>query len=348
MVAANQERLILSIIIPCFNEARVIKETLVRIDRVCQSIPDMDTELICIDDGSVDETYSILESFAHSEPRLRVIRLSRNFGHQIAVSAGLDAAKGEAIVIIDADLQDPPELIPEMLDKWRQGFDVVYAQRTERPGESRFKKTSASLFYRVLQRLSDIPIPIDTGDFRLISRRVAQTLSDMPERDRFVRGMTSWVGFRQTALPYKRAARHAGETKYTLLKMMRLATDGIMSFSTKPLQISIALGLLCAGIATCGIAYALFMRLFTDIWVQGWTALMIAVLFLGGIQLITIGILGGYVGRIYLESKRRPLYVVSALVGFNRDRITEAAEQRTQSNGRSKHAMDGSGFTVEP
>lgn len=348
MNTKRHARPILSIIIPCFNEALVIRETLFRIDRVCSTIPDMDPEWICVDDGSTDDTFDILASLASHDPRLKLIRLSRNFGHQIAVTAGLEAAQGEAIVIIDADLQDPPELIPEMLDKWRQGFDVVYAQRTERAGESRFKKTSASLFYRVLQRLSDIPIPVDTGDFRLISRRVAQTLSDMPERDRFVRGMTSWVGFRQTALPYTRASRHAGETKYTLLKMMRLASDGIMSFSTKPLQISIALGLLCAGIATCGIVYALFMRLFTDIWVQGWTALMIAVLFLGGIQLITIGILGGYVGRIYLESKRRPLYVVSALVGFNRDRISDAVEQRTQSNGRSKHAMDGSDFAVEP
>jgi dolichol-phosphate mannosyltransferase len=317
MNTTGPPQLLLSIIIPCFNEALVIRETLARIDRVCRSIPDMDVELICIDDGSSDDTFAILESLAHDDQRLKLIQLSRNFGHQIAVTAGLDMARGDAIVIIDADLQDPPEVIPDMIAKWKEGFDVVYAMRTERPGETYFKTGSARLFYRILRRLSDVSIPVDTGDFRLISRRVAETLATMPERDRYVRGMISWIGFKQTALPYKRSQRLAGESKYTLLRLIQLAMDGILSFSTKPLQISIALGLASAGLAIFGIFYALIMRLFTNIWVQGWTALIIAVLFMGGIQLITIGILGGYVGRTYMETKRRPLYIVNAYKGFD-------------------------------
>jgi dolichol-phosphate mannosyltransferase len=220
-------------------------------------------------------------------------------------------------VLIDADLQDPPEVIAQMVAKWREGFDVVYGTRTERPGESMFKRATAKGFYRLLNRLSDIPIPLDTGDFRLMSRRVVDTLRAMPEHDRFVRGMVSWVGFRQTALPYRRAERFAGETKYPLRRMLRFATDGLLSFSTKPLQLSIGLGLIASALAFAGIVYALAVRLFTDRWVEGWAGLFIAVLFLGGIQLITVGILGEYVGRIYHEVKRRPLYVVGQRVGLD-------------------------------
>ena len=307
----------LSIVVPCFNEEAVINETHRRLCALRDALGDSSLELVYVDDGSRDGTLVALRALAAADPAVRVVAFARNFGHQIAVTAGIDAAQGDALVIIDADLQDPPEVIPEMLAKWREGYDVVYGTRLDRPGESWFKLVTARAFYRLLNQVSDVPIPLDTGDFRLISRRVAETLRAMPERDRFVRGMVSWVGFRQFALPYRRAARFAGETKYPLRKMFRFATDGILSFSSTPLQLSVALGLLSAALALVGIVYALVLRVFTDIWVEGWTALMIAVLFIGGVQLISVGILGAYVGRIYNEIKRRPLYVVQERIGFD-------------------------------
>lgn len=309
---------LLSIVIPCYNEAEVIGETMRQLAAFCDQVEDMNVELIFVDDGSRDGTRELLKGFACENPNVRVVGFARNFGHQIAVTAGIDAASGDAVVLIDADLQDPPEVVHEMIAKWREGYDVVYGTRTERAGESAFKVATARAFYRVLNNLSDVPIPLDTGDFRLMSRNVVDTLKSMPERDRFVRGMVSWIGFRQAALPYKRAQRFAGETKYPLKKMLRFATDGILSFSTKPLQASVALGMACAMLAMIGIVYALFLRVFTDIWVEGWTALMIAVLFIGGVQLISVGILGEYVGRIYNEIKKRPLYVVQEYCGFTR------------------------------
>ncbi|MHB1187317.1 glycosyltransferase family 2 protein [Thiobacillus sp.] len=308
---------LLSVVIPCFNEEEVIGETVKRLNAFCSELVNLDVELIFVDDGSHDRTPELLRSFAAEDSRIRLILFARNFGHQIAVTAGIDAASGDAVVLIDADLQDPPEVVHEMIAKWREGYDVVYGTRTERPGESAFKRATARGFYRLLNRLSDVPIPLDTGDFRLMSRSVVDTLNAMPERDRFVRGMVSWVGFKQIALPYKRAARFAGESKYPLRKMLRFATDGILSFSTKPLQVSVGLGMLCAALALAGILYALALRLFTNMWVEGWTALMIAVLFIGGVQLISVGILGEYVGRIYSEVKNRPLYIVQEYVGFN-------------------------------
>ncbi|UXY15707.1 glycosyltransferase family 2 protein [Chitiniphilus purpureus] len=307
---------LLSIVVPCYNEEEVIGETMKRLTAFCAELRDLEVELIFIDDGSRDRTRALLRSFAQEDPRIRVIGFARNFGHQIAVTAGIDAARGDAVVLIDADLQDPPEVVHQMVAKWREGYDVVYGTRTERPGESAFKLATARGFYRLLNRLSDVPIPLDTGDFRLMSRHVVDTLRAMPERDRFVRGMVSWVGFKQTALPYKRAERFAGESKYPLRKMLRFATDGILSFSTKPLQMSIGLGLSAASLALLGILYALAMRIFTNEWVEGWTALMIAVLFLGGVQLICVGILGEYIGRIYNEVKHRPLYVVQEYLGY--------------------------------
>ena len=307
---------LLSIVIPCFNEEEVIGETIRRLQAFCAGVQDLEVELIFVDDGSRDRTRELLRDFAQVDPRVKLLGFARNFGHQIAVSAGIDAASGDAVVLIDADLQDPPEVVHEMVAKWREGYDVVYGTRTERPGESAFKLATARGFYRLLNRLSDVPIPLDTGDFRLMSRRVVDTLKSMPERDRFVRGMVSWVGFRQTALPYRRALRFAGTSKYPLRKMLRFATDGILSFSIKPLQMSITMGLAAAALSMTGIAYALFLRIFTNVWVEGWTALMIAVLFIGGVQLICVGILGEYVGRIYNEVKRRPLYVVQERIGL--------------------------------
>ncbi|HMW50933.1 MAG TPA: glycosyltransferase family 2 protein [Rhodocyclaceae bacterium] len=308
---------LLSIVIPCFNEEDVITSTVNRLRAFCATVKDVRVELIFVDDGSQDDTRARLKSFGTEDPRIRIIGFARNFGHQVAVTAGIDAARGDAVVLIDADLQDPPEVIHGMLTLWREGYDVVYGTRTDRPGESLFKRVTARLFYRVLSRLSDVPIPLDTGDFRLMDRRVADTLRAMPERDRFIRGMVSWVGFRQTALPYQRAERLAGESKYPLRRMLRFATDGILSFSTKPLQISIALGMFAAFLSVLGVLYALYMRLFTHIWVEGWTALMIAILFLGGTQLISVGILGEYIGRIYAEIKQRPLYIVQEYWGFD-------------------------------
>ena len=309
----------LSIIIPCFNEEDVIFETISQLQAFCNEVTDLDLELIFVDDGSSDATGEILKQQLAKDSRFKLIGFARNFGHQVAVTAGMDASKGDAVVLIDADLQDPPSVIHQMISKWREGYDVVYGTRIDRPGESAFKLATARGFYRLLNKLSDTPIPLDTGDFRLMSRNVVETLKAMPERDRFLRGLVSWVGFKQTALPYKRAKRFAGTSKYPLRKMVRFATDGILSFSTKPLQLSVALGLGCAAISIMGIFYALFMRIFTNVWVEGWTALMIAVLFIGGIQLISVGILGEYIGRIYNEMKKRPLYVVEEYIGFDKD-----------------------------
>lgn len=309
---------LLSIIIPCFNEEEVISETFKRILKIASEITYLDIEIIFIDDGSKDLTPVLLQNFVNKENFVKAIFLSRNFGHQIAVTAGLDASKGDAVVIIDADLQDPPEVIHEMILEWEKGYDVVYGKRIDRKGESIFKKLTAKMFYRVLNMLSDVYIPLDTGDFRLISKNVVQNLKQMPEKDRFLRGMISWVGFRQTAIKYHRDKRFAGVSKYPLRKMLRFASDGILSFSTKPLQISIGLGMVSSFLSLLVICYALFLRIFTNIWVEGWTALMIAVLFIGGIQLLCIGILGNYIGRIYDESKNRPLYLVRQYRGFDK------------------------------
>ncbi|HIJ75458.1 MAG TPA: glycosyltransferase family 2 protein [Deltaproteobacteria bacterium] len=307
---------LLSVVIPCYNEEEVIGETMKRLKAFCSELVNLHVELIFVDDGSRDRTRELLKSYAAEDSRIRLIGFARNFGHQIAITAGIDAACGDAVVLIDADLQDPPEVVHEMIGKWREGYDVVYGIRIGRPGESAFKLATARGFYRLLNRLSDVSIPLDTGDFRLMSRHVVDTLRAMPERDRFVRGMVSWVGFKQTALPYKRAERFAGKSKYPLRKMLHFAVDGILSFSTKPLQISIALGIASALIALMGIMYVIFLRIFTNIWAPGWTAQMTAVLFIGGVQLVSIGILGEYIGRIYNEVKNRPLYVASEYVGF--------------------------------
>ncbi|WP_286074888.1 glycosyltransferase family 2 protein [Stenotrophomonas sp. 59] len=308
----NPDGRLLSIVVPCYNEEEVLAETLRRLSETAETLEarGLKVELVFVDDGSRDRTRELLRRYAASDRRVRMLGFARNFGHQLAVTAGIDAARGDAVVLIDADLQDPPEVIAEMVDRWEEGFDVVYGTRTDRPGESRFKLATARVFYRVLNRLSDVPIPLDTGDFRLMSRNVVEVLKSMPEQDRFVRGMVSWVGFNQIALPYRRDKRFAGESKYPLRKMVRFATDGILSFSAKPLQLSVTLGVLSSLLAMLVIVYSLAMRLFTQEWVPGWTALMIAVLFLGGVQLICVGILGEYIGRIYREVKRRPLYIV--------------------------------------
>ena len=309
---------LLSIIVPCYNEEEVIVETMSRLSSLAVSLDDLDVELIFIDDGSTDSTRSMIKEFKFNGVSVRLVGFSRNFGHQIAVTAGIDAARGDAVVLIDADLQDPPEMITEMVAKWREGFDVVYGTRTMRAGESFFKLMTAHQFYRLIRALSDVPIPLDAGDFRLMSRAVASVIRAMPENDRFVRGMVTWAGFRQFALPYERQERFAGVSKYPVVKMLRFAADGILSFSIKPLRLASVLGIVCAAAAAGGIVYAMLLRIFTDVWVEGWTALMIAVLFLGGVQLVCVGLLGEYVGRIYMQSKARPLYVCDEYFGFEK------------------------------
>lgn len=281
MELSTAKKQLVSIVIPCFNEEAVMSETLKRLNAFCQTLTDFDVELIFVDDGSRDRTRALLKAAAHQDPHLKLIGFARNFGHQIAVTAGIDAARGDAVILIDADLQDPPEVMLQMISQWQEGYDVVYGTRIDRPGESAFKLASARAFYRLLNRLSEVDIPLDTGDFRLMSRPVVETLRAMPERDRFIRGMVSWVGFRQIALPYRRAERFAGESKYPLKKMLHFAADGILSFSSKPLQIAMALGFCSAGLALLGIIYAIVVRLLTTEWVAGWAGTMVTSLFLG-------------------------------------------------------------------
>lgn len=307
---------LLSVVIPCYNEEEVITETIKRLKAFAVDLKNLDVEFIFVDDGSRDQTRAMLKSFAAADTRIKLVGFARNFGHQIAVTAGVDAARGDAVVLIDADLQDPPEVVHEMIKKWEEGYDVVYGTRTERPGESAFKLATARLFYRVLNKLSSVPIPLDTGDFRLMSRPVVDVLRAMPERDRFIRGMVSWVGFKQVALPYKRAQRFAGKTKYPLKKMLTFAFDGILSFSSKPLELALVLGVVVTAIFSLGFLGIIIQLFVSGGWASIELILLTAIGLLGGLQLLCVGILGQYIGRIYNEIKNRPLYIVQEYQGF--------------------------------
>ena len=310
------DRLLLSVVVPCLNEEQALPETSQELLAVLARLP-ISFEIIYVDDGSTDSTPDQLRELARHDDRVRVIRFSRNFGHQMAITAGLEHSSGNAVVVIDADLQDPPELILEFLQKWMDGYDVVYGVRAERDGETIFKRWSARFFYRCIDRLSDTRIPLDAGDFRLMDRCVVDALLAMPERDRFVRGMVSWLGFSQVAVTFRRAARKAGVTKFSVFRMLRFAMDGILSFSIVPLRLATWTGFAASGIAMLGIFFALFDWVFgVRGLVKGWTSMVTAILFIGGVQLICIGIIGEYVGRIYGESKRRPLYVLRERLGF--------------------------------
>lgn len=300
----------ISVVIPCFNESEVIDFTVEKLLSVTNAIDKYQFELIFVNDGSSDTTEEKLLHYSRGHQNIRTISFSRNFGHQPAASAGLDASLGDAVVLIDADLQDPPEVIEDMITKWEEGYDVVYGTRLSRDGESIFKKATAKWFYRLLNKLSEVPIPLDTGDFRLMDRQVVDQLIAMPEKSRFIRGMVSWIGFNQTSVVYERSPRFAGESKYPLRKMLKFALDGILSFSVKPLKLSIMMGFISSGISFFLLVYSIYVRLMTDHWVSGWTSLLVSVLFIGGVQLISIGILGEYIARIYNESKGRPLYIV--------------------------------------
>ena len=299
-----------SIIAPVYNEICCLDVLYQRLSEVMNQA-DGEWELILVDDGSTDGSTDKIRELGRLDKRVRPVIFARNFGHQIAVTAGLDYSRGDAVIIIDADLQDPPEVILELIQKWREGFEVVYAQRSEREGETFFKRVTASLFYRTIYRITDVKIPLDTGDFRLLDRKVVNVMNSMRERHRFLRGMSAWVGFRSVGVPYKRAARFAGTTKYPFKKMLKLALTAVTSFSYVPLQIAMWVGFLSAGAAILAIPVVIILRLIGSQFFFGQATTLIAVLFLGGVQLISLGILGEYVGRIYDEVKGRPLYIVS-------------------------------------
>ena len=329
----NDKKPLISIVIPCMNEELVVRETARQLISVLTT-PDLQFELIFVDDGSKDQTPDILRELHLADSRVRAVRLSRNFGHQVAITAGLEHAAGDAVAVIDADLQDPPEVLLEFVAKWLDGYDVVYGVRTEREGETAFKLWTAKMFYRLIGQLSDTEIPMDTGDFRLMDRRVVDALLSMPERDRFVRGMVSWLGFSQISVPYRRSARFAGETKYPLFKMMKFATDGIVSFSILPLRLATWIGFLASGLSILGIVVVLLERYVGVLGlVKGWSSTVIAVLFIGGVQLVCLGIIGEYVGRIYGETKRRPLYVVRERMGFDARNTSAPARIRQRVAG---------------
>ena len=310
-----ENEIVLSVVVPIFNEAENIGEFYQQVKDVLDRLKEP-WEIVCVNDGSSDATLSHLTSLHHADGRVKVVNLSRNFGKEIALTAGIDHARGLAIIPIDADLQDPPELIAVLVAKWREGYDIVNATRRTRDGENWLKRTTAGAFYNVLGKLADIPIPRDTGDFRLLSRPAVNVLKNMPERTRFMKGLFAWVGFNQTAVLYDRAPRHAGKSKWNYWSLWNFALDGITSFSTAPLKLSMYFGI-C--IAVMAFLYALFLIgriLLLGIDVPGYASLMVVVLFMGGIQLITLGVLGEYLGRIYAETKRRPLYIVRDYYGI--------------------------------
>ena len=307
----------ISLIIPMYYEEEVVEQCYNRVKTVLDGLDNYDYEIIFINDGSKDKTLEILERLAKNDDKLKVISFSRNFGHQAAVTAGLRNVTGDAIVIIDADLQDPPELIPDMLKLWEQGNEVIYGKRKTREGESHFKLFTAKMFYKILNSLSDVEIPKDTGDFRLVDRKVVDTINKLPEHNKFLRGLFSWVGYNQKEFDYERQERFAGKTKYPLKKMLKLAADGIISFSTKPLKILGMVGIFCVIISVLLIIYALVSYFFKlNQLSAGWTSIMIAVTFFAGVQLISIWILSEYIARIYDESRGRPEYIIKDKINF--------------------------------
>src|SRR5262245_3404280 len=311
MTAATQP--VISVVTPCFNEQEVLPEFLRRIGVVLDSMG-ASAEIVLVDDGSHDRTWQVMTDAAASDPRIVAVRLMRNHGHQLALTAGLTLCRGERVLIIDADLQDPPELLPDMMALMDQGADVVYGQRRQRDGESLFKRATAAAFYRLIGRMTDVEIPLDAGDFRLVTRRVLDLLIAMPERHRFVRGMVAWIGGKQVPLPYDRKARVAGESKYPLAKMVRFAADAVPAFSVVPLMASMTIGWVMAAIGFAFFVYSLVGWAFGHT-LPGWTSLMAAVGLLGGMQFLMLGIIGAYLGRLYDQSKGRPLFMIREIVG---------------------------------
>jgi len=314
----QEKKYVYSVVVPLYNEELVINETYKILKELMDSTGEP-YEIILVNDGSYDRTLEITKQICKEDKSVKLVSFSRNFGHQIAITAGIEHASGQAIIVIDADLQDPPEIILEMIKKWKEGFDVIYGQRLERQGESFFKKTTAKIYYRVLKYMSDVDMPVDAGDFRLIDRKVCDALNKLPERNRYVRGLISWLGFRQTSIKFVRKERFAGETKYSLKKMMKFAFDGITSFSHKPLKISTYLGFFISLSGFIHLAVYMYRTLFTDGMMPGWVIFTAIVLIINGIILLMIGILGEYIGRIYDETKGRPLYILNEKIGFEED-----------------------------
>ena len=304
-----------SLVIPSYNEEGVMPELAARLVGVMDAL-DGDAEAILVDDGSRDRTYELMLEAAEKDPRIRVVRLSRNFGHQIALTAGVDLAAGDAVIVMDADLQDPPEVVLELAKRWREGYDVVYAVREERESDTRFKRSTAAWFYRGFNRISKVQVPVDVGDFRLVDRRALDVFNQMRESNRFVRGMFSWIGLRQTGVAYTRHERFAGETKYPLRKMLRFATTGVISFSSAPLRAALNLGFFVSAVAFGLAVWSIIVKV-TDLYdVPGWTSIVVVTTMLGGVQLIILGVIGEYIGDIHDEVKRRPLYVIGELENF--------------------------------
>ncbi len=299
----------ISVVAPVYNESGSLPEFYRRVKETMDQLGEP-WELVLVDDGSKDKSAELMRELARQDPHVRPVIFARNFGHQLAVTAGLDYSRGQAVVMIDSDLQDPPEVIPELFARWKEGYEVVYAVRAEREGETWFKLFTASLFYRMIRWMTDVDLPLDTGDFRLMDRKVVQILGQMREHHRFLRGMSVWVGFKQVGVPYKRAARFAGETKYPLKKMIRFASDAITGFSYFPLQLATYIGFIAAGISILAIPVVIGMRVAGNQAFFGQATTLIAVLFLGGAQLISLGIIGEYLGRLYDEARGRPLYIV--------------------------------------
>ncbi len=306
-------RHLVSVVIPIYNEFETLPELISRLDKTIQTHPGFEWEVLFVNDGSSDGSTQLLSDFTHRYSWASALHLSRNFGHQTAISAGIDFAGGDAVIVMDGDLQDPPELLPQMIETWLSGYDVVYATRKHREGETPFKLLTAKLFYRLLKKFSDVEIPLDTGDFRLMSRPVVNAFSMMRERNRFIRGMVSWVGFSQTALYYERDKRNYGETKYTLFKMIRFAVDGLLSFSTVPLQWITTLGFIISAISFLAVLAVFYVSLVLQVTLPGWSSIMVAILMMGGIQLVCMGMIGEYVGRIFDEVRNRPLYLLSKI-----------------------------------
>jgi len=335
---------LLSIIVPVLSEEKIVPEFYHRTKAVMEGLADRyEHEIIFVDDGSRDRTLEILKEIGGRDSRVKVISFSRNFGHQFAITAGLDNAWGEAAIVIDGDLQDPPEVIRDMVAKWEAGFKVVYGVRGKRKGENPIKLVTAKIFYRLIRWIGDTDMPLDAGDFRLLDRKVVATLRSIREENRYIRGLVSWAGFPQAGVPYTRDRRYAGRTKFTLKKMVRFAFDGLLSFSDKPLKITSAVGFLITTVSfLMGLRIVVNKIRFPETLVSGWTSLILTVLFMGGIQLISLGILGLYLGRQYREVKKRPLYVVAATVGFEPGR-DPLGEGRPGGEGRAEGGAGGAG-----
>jgi dolichol-phosphate mannosyltransferase len=318
-----------TVIIPVYNEELVITECHKQLQAVMDTTGES-YELLFVNDGSKDKSVSILKELMKKDPHVKLIDFTRNFGHQIAISAGMDFAAGKAVIVIDADLQDPPKVILEMIKKWKEGYDVVYGKRAKREGETVFKKLTAALFYRFLKRMTNVAIPVDVGDFRLIDQKVCEAMRRIHERNRFIRGLISWLGFKQTDVEYVREKRFAGKTKYPLSKMIRFALDAITGFSYKPLKLATFFGSLASLAGFVYLCYVIYQALFTKETIHGWASSVSLILIFNGIVLLILGIIGEYIGRIYDESKNRPLYVINDFYGFEANQKTPGPEERRQ------------------